>query len=135
MIDGTTNRASGRFLLLSRLMGFDVNNLIFPYEYLILTHNKPIEIDGVLIQGILTPGHTPGSMCFLVNERYLFTGDTMSIRRNGRAARMLHLFDMDNNQARESISKIATIQAQYIFTSHHGYSDNLDFVFENIRNN
>jgi len=135
MIDGTTNRANGRFLLLSRLMGFDVNNPVFPYEYLTLTHNEKIEIDGVLIQGILTSGHTPGSMCFLVNERYLFTGDTMSIRRNGRAASMVHLFDMDSNQARESISKIATIQAQYIFTSHHGYSDNLDFVFENIRDN
>jgi len=133
MIDGTTNRASGLFLLLSRIMGFDVNNPVFPYEYLTLTNNEEVEIDGVLIEGILTPGHTPGTMCFLVNERYLFTGDAMSIRRNGRAARMVHLFDMDNNQASESISEIATIQAQYIFTSHHGYSDDLDFVFENIR--
>ena len=133
MIDGTTNRASGLFLLLSRFMGFDVNNPVFPYEYLTLTNNEQVEIDGVLIQGILTPGHTPGTMCFLVNERYLFTGDAMSIRRDGRAARMIRLFDMDDNQARESLSEIATIQAEYIFTSHHGYSDNLDFTFENIR--
>ena len=127
MIDGTKNRASGRFLLLSRLLGFDVNNPIFHYEYLTLTHNEKTEIDGVLIQGILTPGHTPGTMCFLVNERYLFTGDAMSIRRDGRAANMTYLFDMDNARARESISKIATIQARYIFTSHHGYSDNICF--------
>jgi len=133
MIDGTTNRASGLLLVLSMLMGRDINNPVFPYEYQTLTHNEKIEIDGVLIQGILTPGHTPGTMCFLLNERYLFTGDAMSIRRDGRAAGMVHLFDMDTNQARESISKIARIQAQYIFTSHHGYSNNLDFVFENIR--
>ena len=131
LIDGTINRRSGLFLVLSMLLGRNSGNTnFFPYEFLTLTHNEKIEIDGVLIQGFLTPGHTPGSMSFLVNERYLFTGDAMSLR-SGRAARMVHLFDMDNNQARESISKIATIPAQYIFTSHHGYSDNLAFVFEN----
>ena len=135
MIDGTTKRARGRFLFLSRLMRTNINNPVFPYEFITLTDNEKIEVDDVLIQGILTAGHTPGSMSFLVNERYLFTGDAMALNRNGRAARMIHLSDMNNHQARESISRIATIQAQYVFTGHHGYSNNLDFVFANIRDN
>ena len=133
LIDGTTRRASGRLLFIFTvfsMLNLNDNNPGFPHEFITLTHDEKIEIDGVLIQGILTPGHTPGSMSFLVDDRYLFTGDTMSLI-NGRAARFFHLFDMDNNQARESISKIATIPAQYIFTSHHGYSNNLAFVFEN----
>ncbi|MCL2446357.1 MAG: MBL fold metallo-hydrolase [Oscillospiraceae bacterium] len=135
MIDGTTNRARGRFLLLSWLMRSNINNPVFPYKFTTLTDHEQIEVDGVLIQGFLTPGHTPGSMSFLVDERYLFTGDAMAFNRNGRAARMIHLSDMNSNQARQSISSIATIQAQYIFTAHHGYSNNLDFVFANVRDN
>jgi glyoxylase-like metal-dependent hydrolase (beta-lactamase superfamily II) len=32
---------------------------------------------GVSIQVLTTPGHTPESVCYLVAERYLFTGDTL----------------------------------------------------------
>ena len=130
MIDGTTDRTNALFRVLSRVAGLHLPDPGFPYEYQTLVHNDKKEIDGVFVQSILTPGHTPGSMSFLVNERYLFTGDAMSLR-DGRAGRMPHLLDMNNQQAIESISKIATISAQYIFTSHHGYSGNLDFVFEN----
>lgn len=33
---------------------------------------------------IATPGHTPGSMSLLVNDRFLFTGDTVFVRGVGR---------------------------------------------------
>ena len=133
LIEGTAQRASGRLLFIFSLfsvLNLNDDNPIFPHDFTIINHNEKMEIDGLLIQSFLTPGHMSGSMCFLVDDKYLFTGDTMSII-NGRAGRFFHLFDMDNDQAKESISKIATVPAQYIFTSHHGYSDNLDFVFEN----
>lgn len=31
-----------------------------------------------------TPGHTPGSICFLLNDKYLFSGDTIFINGLGR---------------------------------------------------
>lgn len=45
-------------------------------------------VDGNGIEVIPTPGHTPGSACFVVTGvdglRYLFTGDTIFLGRDGR---------------------------------------------------
>jgi hydroxyacylglutathione hydrolase len=44
-------------------------------------------VDGNGIEVIPTPGHSPGSTCFVVDGhagRYLFTGDTILVGRDGR---------------------------------------------------
>jgi glyoxylase-like metal-dependent hydrolase (beta-lactamase superfamily II) len=45
------------------------------------------EIDDNGVESIPTPGHTPGSICYLIEglggSRYLFTGDTLYTERNG----------------------------------------------------
>jgi len=43
-----------------------------------------LEVGGVKIQFIHTPGHTPGSQCFLVNGQRLVSGDTLFIGACGR---------------------------------------------------
>jgi glyoxylase-like metal-dependent hydrolase (beta-lactamase superfamily II)/rhodanese-related sulfurtransferase len=40
--------------------------------------------EGLELEVIATPGHTPGSASFLLAERYLFTGDTLFVRGVGR---------------------------------------------------
>jgi glyoxylase-like metal-dependent hydrolase (beta-lactamase superfamily II) len=35
-----------------------------------------LEFDGFIVKVLHTPGHTPGSICFLIND-YLFSGDTL----------------------------------------------------------
>jgi glyoxylase-like metal-dependent hydrolase (beta-lactamase superfamily II) len=42
-----------------------------------------IDVDGIKLKGLYTPGHTDDSFCFLMNDR-VFTGDTLLIRRTGR---------------------------------------------------
>jgi sulfur dioxygenase len=42
-----------------------------------------IQIDGVELKAIYTPGHTNDSYCFYM-EGFIFTGDTLFIRGNGR---------------------------------------------------
>ena len=42
-----------------------------------------LEVGDLKIEVILTPGHTPGSVCFLVNG-HLFTGDTLFVGAVGR---------------------------------------------------
>lgn len=42
-----------------------------------------LNVDGIKLQGLYTPGHTDDSFCFLMNDR-VFTGDTLLIRRTGR---------------------------------------------------
>ena len=46
-------------------------------------HGEIVEIGGVPIQLIHTPGHTPGSQCLLIDKE-LFSGDTLFIRACGR---------------------------------------------------
>ncbi len=62
-------------------------------------------------QIIITPGHTPGSMCYLINNKYLFTGDALSIKA-GKIDKFNEFFNMDTETATE-----------YIFSAHYGYSD------------
>jgi len=43
-----------------------------------------LELDGVKIEFLHTPGHTPGSQCFLVNGQALVSGDTLFVEGCGR---------------------------------------------------
>ena len=61
MIDGTTPR-----------MLFFKNKLEVPYTT--LADLQEVWANGTRVRGILTEGHTPGSMCYEVDGRLLFTG-------------------------------------------------------------
>jgi glyoxylase-like metal-dependent hydrolase (beta-lactamase superfamily II)/rhodanese-related sulfurtransferase len=45
---------------------------------------ETFELGGISIRAIATPGHTPESMCFLVADRYLLSGDTLFTAAIGR---------------------------------------------------
>ncbi len=49
----------------------------FDYEY--LKDNFTFKFGNATLKGIHIPGHTLGNMAFLVNDRYLFTGDSIFI--------------------------------------------------------
>lgn len=52
---------------------------------IILGDNEEITVDGLNIKCILTPGHTNGGACFLINNEKLFSGDTLFLRSIGRS--------------------------------------------------
>jgi glyoxylase-like metal-dependent hydrolase (beta-lactamase superfamily II) len=114
MINGKTPRA----------VFFMRNKLTCPYE--VIKDHQTIEIEGMKIQGILNPGHTPGSMSYIINDRYIFTGDTLSLK-NGKAELSSDFYNMDSKTEGKSIGMLAgLIGPKYIFTAHSGYSDNFD---------
>ena len=44
----------------------------------IIEHEEPIAVGNLVLRSILTPGHTPGSVCFAVEGKpLLFSGDTL----------------------------------------------------------
>ena len=51
---------------------------------IILGDNEEFTVDGLNIKCILTPGHTNGGACFLINNEKLFSGDTLFLRSIGR---------------------------------------------------
>ena len=52
-------------------------------EKVLLHDGEVLDIDGVRIECFLVPGHTWGHMVYLVDEKYLFTGDTLWFGADG----------------------------------------------------
>lgn len=52
---------------------------------IVLKDNETIEIDGLSVKCIYTPGHTNCGVCYLVNDNALFSGDTLFLRSIGRS--------------------------------------------------
>lgn len=80
-----------------------------------------IEIEGVCLDAIYTPGHTDDSYSFLMNDR-VFTGDTLLIRGTGRT-------DFQNGSARdqyESIfGKLLTLPDETLVYPAHDYKGDM----------
>ena len=110
------NGQKSKFLFFGNSIGGRAHTLIDDQQILQIAKRK--------IKGILTAGHTSGSMCYLVDDKYLFTGDVITLK-NGRIDKSIKFFDMDHEAAVKSLPIITKIpEAQYIFTAHCGYTDN-----------
>lgn len=66
---------------------------------IVLSDNEEFTFDGVKIKCILTPGHTNGGACYLVNGSVLFSGDTLFLRSIGRS-------DLPTGNADELVNSI-----------------------------
>jgi len=90
--------------------------------YKTIGDGQTVTVAGATIQCIFTPGHTQGSACYLVNGTYLFTGDNLHLK-NGKVTLFSDIFNMDNDQQRQSIGKLARLEGiEAVFTMHSGFS-------------
>jgi hydroxyacylglutathione hydrolase len=106
----------------SRFLFF--GNTIARRDYTLIEDQELLKIGNIPVKGILTPGHTIGSMCYLINDKYLFTGDAISLK-DGVADKFNTFFNMDTKTALASMKKLANIPtAEYILTAHYGYTSN-----------
>lgn len=63
-------------------------------------------------------------MCFQVNDKYLFTGDILSLKE-GKVGPSVEFFDMDHAKATDAIRRVTELpHVQYLLSAHHGYSAN-----------
>lgn len=73
-------------------------------------------IDGFL--AIHTPGHTPGSMCYLNQDHgALFIGDLV-YEENGVLHEMFHKYSQDPSMNRKSIAKLLAYNFKHVMPSH-----------------
>ena len=109
------NGETGRFLWFG--------NKIDTENYKLLK-DKSFRIGDLKIRLIPTPGHTAGSTCYIVNDKYLFTGDAVALD-NGTIARFPKIINKSSRKAGRSMKNITGLDGvQYIFTAHYGYTDN-----------
>ncbi len=87
------------------------------------------KIDGWTVQTIVVPGHTAGSACFIIDGKYLFTGDNISLIE-GKAGPFNDLFNTDTRRQMGNIPKIAHLNdISLVLTAHYGISDRYDSIF------
>ena len=90
-------------------------------------------INDIKVEAILVPGHTWGHMVYLIDEGYLFTGDTIWFGADGGYSFINSLAE-DNELSKKSLARLEKILRKRgispkVITGHTGWSDDLDFVF------
>lgn len=98
-------------------------------NYNAISDGDSIEVGGITVNAIATPGHTQGSMSFRVGKS-LFTGD-LCIIVDDRVRPMIKIFTEDTIMDSASIRKIASLSNfDRIYTAHTGYTVNLEKALE-----
>ena len=92
-----------------------------------------LNFDGIKVECILCPGHTFGHMVYLIDDQYLFTGDTIWFGADGGYSFIATLAE-DNRLAVRSLEKLeknlrSRNRPLKIITGHTGWTDDLDFAF------
>ena len=93
-------------------------------------------IGNIKIEAFLVPGHTWGHLVYLIDETYLFTGDTICFGADGGYA-FLNTLAEDRKLQMTSLKKLeAILRARNyklkIITGHTGWTDDLDFAFAHV---
>lgn len=88
--------------------------------YKLLNDHDTLNIDGLKIIILHTPGHTPGSSCFILGNDYLLTGDNLELK-DGKYMHFIEMFNMNTPEQIESLKRLPDPSLfRYILTGHHG---------------
>ncbi len=82
---------------------------------ILLKDNEEIKIGDITVKVFETPGHTPGGVCYLVDD-ILFSGDTLFCESIGRT----DFFDGNFSDLEKSIKRLYTLPQDTIVLSGHG---------------
>ena len=102
-------------------------------DKVLLKDGEILDLDGIKVECILVPGHTWGHMVYLIDDRYLFTGDTIWFGADGGYSFISTLAE-DNQLSVQSLQKLESLLRTrnihpLIITGHTGWTDDLDFAF------
>jgi glyoxylase-like metal-dependent hydrolase (beta-lactamase superfamily II) len=94
---------------------------------------QELTANNILVRVIETPGHTIGSVSYLVENRFLFTGDVLRLRRG--EARPFHFYFNRNHRAViHSIHRLSRLEGiQCLLTAHTGLTCNVAASFRRWR--
>lgn len=99
----------------------------------LLKDGQILDINGIKIEAILCPGHTWGHMVYLIDDAYLFTGDTIWFGADGGYS-FINALAEDNDLAKRSLAALEKNLkdrgiSPKIITGHTGWTDDIEFAF------
>ena len=102
-------------------------------EKRLLKDGEVFSIEDIKVEVILVPGHTFGHLVYLIDDAYLFTGDTIWFGPDGGYS-FLNSLAEDNELAKSSLVKLEKILKERgitpkIISGHTGWTDDLEFAF------
>ncbi len=109
------------------------NPVSYNGDYNLFLDREIFNDNGIKIECFHIPGHTRGHSAFLVDDKYLFTGDSIAINENGGYC----FFDFYNMNTQENIVSLNSLKNKLdnkdiqVYTSHNG-SAGFEKAFANI---
>ena len=99
----------------------------------LLADGQVVQVGDIKVEALLVPGHTYGHLVYLVDDAYLFTGDTIWFGPDGGYS-FLNTLAEDNALSLRSLAQLEDQLrgrglAPKVITGHTGWSSDLDFVF------
>lgn len=99
----------------------------------LLQDGQTLDIGEIRVECFLVPGHTWGHMVYLIDDAYLFTGDTLWFGPDGGKS-FINMLAEDNRLA---VRSLAVLEKKLrgrglcpiVITGHTGWTDDLDFAF------
>lgn len=90
-------------------------------------------IGDIKVEAILVPGHTLGHLVYLIDDAYLFTGDTIWFGSDGGYS-FLNSLAEDNALSIRSLERLEKLLKERglspkIISGHTGWTDDLEFAF------
>ena len=103
-------------------------------EKVLVKDGDVFDIDGIKVEALLVPGHTWGHIVYLIDDKYLFTGDTIWFGADGGYS-FINVLAEDNELAKQSLAVLEKKLrdrnlSPVIITGHTGWTDDMDFAFK-----
>ncbi len=118
-----------------RVMGglYPLPQVYIDNERKLLHDNEVFYIADIKVEAFLVPGHTLGHMVYLIDDKYLFTGDTIWFGADGGYS-FINVLAVDNNLAKRSLATLeeklrSRVGQPLVITGHTGWTDDLDWAF------
>jgi glyoxylase-like metal-dependent hydrolase (beta-lactamase superfamily II) len=105
-------------------------------KYLVMKDEDEFTIGNRKIKCIALPGHTLGSMGYIIDGKYLFSGDAFRIKNGKLQLPYKRIFAMDINQMENTLRKVAQLKGiKYIFSGHSGFTADFNYAVSDWKSN
>lgn len=115
-------RGSGKRL--KQGLGKLTSPLSFDREFVAVEQKQVVAFDGIEVQCFHCPGHTKGHMVYLVDRKYLFSGDSLALNQEGGFC-YFHPFNDNTKENIQSLSRLQEMlvgkEPESVYSAHNGY--------------